>query len=257
MFINFSTIPMKTSSPFAQRCKANRALRFHHLALAAAGALALSACGGGGDAAAPTDPKTSTLSFPLKSAYAAAVASGYAKTYTVSGTCSGSATQTHGAATGGASFEGASGVVSAVETLTISFTNCTPASNAATATIYYDASYTPLGSTIVGNVYRVYSAGLTIPASVTVGSTGTIGTSINYSNSTKTTMLGQNAFSYVVELDTATTAIVNLITRTTDAAGRLTSTEQDRYRIDATGPAVPVSIDIQYAYTSTTHLVLQ
>jgi hypothetical protein len=161
MFINFSSIPMTTSSSFAQRCQANRTLRFHHLALAAAGALALSACGGGGDAAAPTGPTTSTLSFPLKSAYAAAVASGYAKTYAVSGTCSGSATQTHGVATGGASFEGAAGVLSAVETLTISFTNCTPVSTAATATIYYDTSYTPLGSTIVGSVYRVYSAGLT------------------------------------------------------------------------------------------------
>ena len=48
MFINASTIPMKTSPSFAQRRKANRALRFHQLALAAAGALALSACGGGG-----------------------------------------------------------------------------------------------------------------------------------------------------------------------------------------------------------------
>jgi hypothetical protein len=96
-----------------------------------------------------------------------------------------------------------------------------------------------------------------IPSSVTVGSTGTIGMSNNYSSSAKTTLLGQTAISYVVEPDTVTTAIVNLITRTTDAAGHLTSTEQDRHRIAATGPAVPVSIDIQYAYTSTTHLVLQ
>ena len=257
MFINASTIPMKTSPSFAQRRKANRALRFHQLALAAAGALALSACGGGGDAAAPAGTTTSSLSLPLKSAYAAAVASGYSKTYAVSGTCNGTATDTRGAASGGASFEGASGVLSAVQTLTISFTNCTPVSTAATATDYYDTSYNPLGSSIVGSAYHVYPAALTIPASVTVGSTGTIGTSNNYSSSSKTTLLGQTAISYVVEPDTATTAIVNLITRTTDAAGHLTSTEQDRYRIAATGAAVPVSIDIQYAFTSTTHLFLQ
>lgn len=256
MFINSSIIPMKSTPSFFARCKASRALRIHHFALAAAAALVLSACGGGGDAG-PAGPVASSLSFPLKSAYAAAVASGYSKTYSVSGSCNGTATQTRGAASAGASFEGASGLLSAVETLTISFTNCTPVSTAATATSYYDTSYNPLGSSVVGTVYRVYPAALTIPSSVMVGSTGTIGTGNNYSNSTKTTLLGQTALSYVVEPDTATTAIVNLIARTYDAAGRLTSTEQDRYRIAATGAAVPVSIDIQYAFTSTTRLFLQ
>ena len=40
------------------------------------------------------------------------------------------------------------------------------------------------------------------------------------------------------------------------AVGTLTATEQDRYRIDAAGTLTPVSADVQYSYTSTTHLVL-
>ena len=230
----------------------------HHSlrALALASTLALAACGGGGSSA-PAGPTVSTLSFPLKSAYASLLATGYSKTYAVSGTCNGSATETLSAATGGASFEGASGVLSTNQTLTITFTNCTPASSAATATGYYDSNYVPLGSSIPGTSYRVYAPGLTIPSSVAVGSTGTIGTANNYSSSTKATSVGQTSLSYVVEADTANTAIVNLIARTFDASGRLTSTEQDRFRISATGPLTPVSIDIQYALTSTTRLLLQ
>jgi len=59
--------------------------------------------------------------------------------------------------------------------------------------------------------------------------------------------------SYVVEADTATTAIVNLIGKIYTAAGTLSATEQDRYRIAATGALVPVSADI--LYSTGTHLV--
>jgi hypothetical protein len=61
--------------------------------------------------------------------------------------------------------------------------------------------------------------------------------------------------SYVVEADTSTTAIVNLIAKSYNAAGTLIATEQDRYRITSTGALTPTSIDIQAANGSTTHLV--
>lgn len=88
-----------------------------------------------------------------------------------------------------------------------------------------------------------------------VGNTGTIGTQTLYTNSTKTVGNGTSVVSYVVEADTATTAIINLIDRSYNAGGTLIATEQDRYRIDAVGTLTPVSADIQYSYTSTTHLV--
>ncbi len=62
--------------------------------------------------------------------------------------------------------------------------------------------------------------------------------------------------SYVVEADTATTAIINLVTTVYSATGTLTGTEQDRYRITSTGALTPVTTDIQYAGASLMHLVL-
>jgi hypothetical protein len=251
----FRIIMTKSLHHTPSRLLSNSRLHLHATAFACA--LLLSACGGGGSSTASSGPAASPLSLPLKSAYSALVASGYSITFAVSGTCNGTASETAGAAAGGAAFEGTSGLLSAAHTLTLSFTNCAPSSSAATSAVYYDTNYIPLGSSIPGTLYRVYAAGLVIPSTVSVGSTGAIGTSNNYSNSSKTTLVGQTTLSYVVEPDTDSTAIVNLIARTFDAAGHLTSTEQDRYRISATGPIVPVSIDIQYAFTSTTHLVLQ
>lgn len=89
-----------------------------------------------------------------------------------------------------------------------------------------------------------------------VGNTGTIGTETLYTNSSKTVGDGTSLVSYVVEADTASTAIINLINRRYNAGGTLIATEQDRYRIDAAGNLTPVSADIQYSYTSSTHLVL-
>jgi len=232
-------------------------MKIHHSIIGLCITVLLSACGGGGGGTAATGPVTSTLSFPLKSAYSALVASGFTKSFTVSGTCSGTANLTEAAATGGATFEGVSGQLSAARTITINLTNCTPASTATTSTSYYDTNYVPLGSNTVGGNYGVYLTPPTIPTSVMVGDTGTVGTRTNYTNSTKSVLAGQGVDSYVVEPDTASTAIVNLISKTYNASSVLTGTEQDRYRIAATGAATLISIDIQYANGSTTHLIFQ
>ena len=87
-----------------------------------------------------------------------------------------------------------------------------------------------------------------------VGDTGTIGTTADFTDSSKITLAGKTVVSYVVEPDTASTAIVNLIFKTFDNSENLTSTEQDRYRISSTGALTPVSKD---TLTLTTHLILQ
>jgi hypothetical protein len=94
-----------------------------------------------------------------------------------------------------------------------------------------------------------------IPSSVTVGATGILGTQTLYTNSTKTTGEGTIAVSYVVEADTASTAIVNVIAKIYNIAGTLTATEQDRYRITSTGALTPTSVDIQYANGSTNRVI--
>lgn len=219
----------------------------------------LSACGGGGGGGGggASGPVTSTLSFPLQSAFSAYSAASTSKSFTISGTCSGNASLTKAAAAGGATFEGISGRLSAVSTLTLNFTNCTPSSSASTTTGYYDTNYVPLGSSTVGANYGVYLTPPSIPSTVMVGATGVIGTQTLYTNSTKAVAAGRMDISYVVEADTASTAIVNLIVKSYNASNILTSTEQDRYRIAATGPLTISSLDIQYANGSTNRLVFQ
>ena len=214
----------------------------------------LSACGGGGTAA-PTGPVTSTLSFPMQSGYRVLVANGLSKSFTISGTCSGSGNISTAPANTAATFEGTAGF-SAASTLTLNYTNCTPASTALTSTGYFDTNYNPLGIDSVGVNYGVYQTPLVIPTSVTVGGTAVLGTLTLYTSSTKATPNGRSDLSYVVEADTSTTAIVNLISKLYNSAGTLTATQQTRYRITSTGALTPTSTDIQYANGSTNRLIL-
>lgn len=195
-----------------------------------------------------------SVSFPLQSGFRALVANGLSKSFTISGTCSGSGNKSTSPANTAATFEGTAGF-SATSTLTLSFSNCTPASTATTSTAYVDSNYDPLGFNSVGVNYGVYLTRLVIPTSVTVGATGTLGTQTLYTNSSKTTLNGKMNLSYVIEADTSTTAIVNLISKIYNTSGTLTATEQDRYRITSTGALTPISIDIQAANGSTNHLV--
>lgn len=217
----------------------------------------LSGCGGGGGSVEPSGPVTSTLSFPVQSAWGAYVAAGTTKSFVISGTCSGTASATQSAAAGGATFEGVTGRLSATRVFTMSLSNCTPASSAVTTTLYFDTNYVPLGSSTVGTNYGVYLVPPTIPPSVMVGGAGILGTATLYTNSTKSVAAGRVDASYVVEADTASTVIFNLIAKVYNVAGVLTATEQDRYRIGATGALTLVSIDTQAANGSTTHLVFQ
>jgi hypothetical protein len=195
--------------------------------------LGLTSCGGVGGS-------MSTLSFPLKSAYSTLVVNGYTKNYTVSGACSGTASETVAPAKPGAIFEGTPGF-SADSTVTISLTNCTQATTTATLKSYYDTNYTPLGFNIFGGEYGVYLTPAVIPVSAVVGDSGTIGTIITYTNSTKTTQTGREDVSYRVGPDAINTAMVSLIFKIYDPAGVLGSTEQGRYRVTTNGVITAVS----------------
>ncbi len=232
-------------------------MKFQKLLIIAMSTAFLAACGGGGGGdgtPAATGPVTSTLAFPLQAAYKSFVTAGYSKTFTISGTCAGSGNAGLSAANVPTTFEGTVGF-SATSTITGTFTNCTPASYAGSSMSYYDTNYTPLGSSTVDTSYGVYATPLSIPVTVKVGDTAAVGTETKYTNSTKTTPNGTSVMSYIIEADTANTAIVNLISRNYNATSILTSTEQDRYRITSGGTLTPTSMDLQYANGSTTHLI--
>ncbi len=214
----------------------------------------LSGCAGGSGDNSPAGVVPSTLQFPLQSAFKSLVANGYSKSFSVTGTCIGTGNKT-AAATTTATFESVP-VFSAVETMTATLDKCTPSSIAQTFTSYYDSNYFPLGFNSVGVNYGVYLTAPIIPLSVTVGGTAIVGTVSLYTDSTKGTSNGKEDLSYVVEAETANTAIVNLISKIYNSSNQLTSTEQDRFRIATTGPLVPISADIQYSNGSSTHLVI-
>jgi hypothetical protein len=215
----------------------------------------LQGCGGGGsDAGTAVAPVTPVATFPLLAGYKARIAAGASDSYTVSGTCAGNAAITSAAAAS-ATFEGVTGY-SVAQTATINFTNCTPASSAVTSTGYYDANYSPLGSTTPGVDYAKYvTAPAALPLFVKVGDTAAFATFTVYSDSAKATVTGQRVLSYVIEADTTTTAVANLITKAYNASGQLLTTQQARYRIAADGSLTVISIDVQYSTTSTNHLL--
>jgi hypothetical protein len=220
----------------------------------------LAACGGGGYSSGSAG--AGMLSFPLQGAYSALIAGGFTKSYTVSGTCSGTATETDTAAAGGATFEGVGGRLSVTTTFMTNYSGCALASGTTTSVSYYDSNYTPLGVNTTGGTYSVFTTPPSFPGSVMVGSTGAIGTITRYTDSSKATVAGHGDFTYIVEADASSmypvyTDIVNLIDKEFDASNTLTSTQQSRYRIAGTGALTPVSIDIQQANGSTTHLVYQ
>ncbi|CAG4884403.1 protein of unknown function [Georgfuchsia toluolica] len=216
--------------------------------------ITLSGCGGGGGGGGGSrGPVASTLSFPLQTGYKALIVNGLTKSFTVTGSCTGSGTHSTSPANTAATFEGVAGL-SATTTLTMSLSNCTPASITDTTLDYYDSNYVPLGNSDVAVGYDVWLTPPSMPTSVTVGATGTIGTKTFYTDSTKATGDGKQITTYVIEADTANTAIVNLISNIYDASDTLIATEQDRYRIDAAGTLTPISADILYA--DGMHLVL-
>jgi hypothetical protein len=195
-----------------------------------------------------------SVSFPLQSAYQSRVSAGSIDKYTVSGTCNGRATFTTAPASA-AFFEGSLAIASA-NTAAVNYTDCQPASSAATAVSYFDSNYGLVGTSNPGIEYtKISSTSSLLPATVRVGDSGIYNTLVVYSNSAKTTILGQRVLSYAIESATPTSATVNLITRNYNTAGQLTFTQQSRFRIDGAGQLSSLSIDIQLSTIGTTHLV--
>lgn len=219
-----------------------------------AGAFLLASCGGGGGDAGGAS-NIATISFPLQAGYRAYVSAGSTVTYTVSGSCAGTATIIS-AATIPTTFEGVTGFSSA-DSSTLTLSNCSPSSSTATGVEYYDASYSPLGTETTGEEFaRFQVLPSPLPTSVKVGDAGTVATWLVYTDSTKTAQTGTRVLSYVIEADTQNTAIVNVVSKDYDNSNQLLLTQQSRYRIAANGTLTPVSIDLQYSTTSTVHIVL-
>lgn len=205
--------------------------------------VALSACGGGGgDGGGGGGGSTtaSTSAFPLAAGYRAILTMGENANFAVSGSCQGTAAVVADPARP-ASFEGTSGV--SVNTSSAFNVGGCPLVASGMSVGYFDANYVPLGVTTT-NSYAVYeSPRPAIPASVTVGDSGPLGTTINYTNANKTTSTGRTVATYQVIADTATTARLLVTSRETSSSGQVTYTGTTTYRIAADGTLTTLSID--------------
>lgn len=200
-------------------------------------ALVVSGCGGGGGNAGPV---VSRQSFNIKTAIASYTSTPHSYTFTGSGTLNGvpitvTGTGDLGVLTAGI-FEGQT-ALQQTETTNLTITengNPTPLSSVVTL-FYLPADYSPLGS-MSPNRYEVNDPGTTYPTTAKVGDSGMVGSAKRYSDSTKSTLIRSATSSYRVEADTATSAIVNLVTVTTFIQPPSSpQTETIRYRLDSVG----------------------
>lgn len=210
-------------------------------ALLLSGAL-LAACGGGGGGSSST-PVASTESFPLQTVWANYFNDTRSLNFTLSGSISGVGFSGSGTLTQNApastSFEGASAlekVTDAEGSLVLSGVS-TPWS--ASSTLYVDSAYTPLGSDTDGR-YAVVSGAVTIPASAKVGDSGTWFSANLYDSSSKNVQLGTSTTTYVLEADTATTAIARMIETDRDLSNNVTGTTTSTFRITTAGAITPL-----------------
>lgn len=214
-------------------------------------------CGGGGGGGSGTGAVSPSpaISFPLLEGYKALIVNGLAMDFTVSGSCNGSGRRTFAPATTQASFDGIDGY-SAAGSLTMTLSDCTPATVSENYTNYYDSHYVAIGGTSGSGEYGVYPTLPAVPVSVTVGDTGSFGSENYYTDSTKTTPSGSVVETFVVEADTPDTAILNVISKDYNAAGTLGQTAQSRYRMSRTGTLTLISTDIQAPGSAGVHLLL-
>jgi hypothetical protein len=187
----------------------------------------ITACGGGGDGGTPTPVSTplSISTAPLKNLRQIATSS----TFSISGNCTGTGTENAGAPYA-TNLYGA--VYGKTYVTTLNYTNCT-GSGASTNNRYYDSNFSTLAILASDGKFTEGTVVNALPATVKVGDTLTLSNLRTFANSSKSAQIQTGVQSIVVEADTSTSVILNVITQIYDSSNRLTSTGQFRYRLSS------------------------
>lgn len=210
--------------------------------------LLLVACGGGGGGGAP-GPVASTSTFQLKQAYANNFNQTASQTWTVSGTVttigatadiSGNGVTTQ-SAVANTTYDG---VPAQQKSQTASGTLVATALGqstsfpfpATTVTNFVNLAFDPIGSSSSG-LFTFAAAPALVPFTARVGDSGTIGTFDTYAfqSQPRGPLLSRTAFSYSIEADTASTAILRITQIGTNAAGAVVVTQFETFRITPAG----------------------
>ena len=194
----------------------------------------ISACGGGGTT---TGAITSTETFQLRAAYVNYVRESRSLPFTVSGTYSGNSLTSSGTATQGAItstiFE-LNPAQQKITTVTGSITeNGTTTPLSSVSTTFFDSNYNFLGSN--NSYYAVVNNDTNVPVPARVNDTATLYSTSLYPSSTKGVRIGTQTYTYVLEPDTATTALLKIIIVERDTSNVLTSTSTVTFRMTPAG----------------------
>lgn len=210
-------------------------LRKVNLALAMCSITLLSACGGGGDSGTvtPTALVASASVFNLQSLVTSYITSTGSSAFTVTGTVSnvavsGTGTVTNGAVSSG-TFEGVSALQKTSTVIGTLSANGINVPIASSSVGWYDTNYVPIG--VNGSEYSVVNGTATLPVSARINDTGPFYTATRYTNSSKTSSLGTMTVTYVVEADTASSALLTLINTYKNRLGTTTQIATVQVRI--------------------------
>ena len=229
----------------------------------------LTACGGsgGGDGSAggtAVSPGGQTITkFPLRQAYKAFIVNGYSnKQFTVSGDCSGTATQSSSAPPQNAVFDG---IPAHAITLTgaLQLSNCGTGQAASLSNQYFATNsnpnvveYSTLGAVDADGSVARFDTPLTMPEFVVAGSSGRLGTESIYPNATSRTPVGRTVQDYSTSADVNDTLLVRLTADTYDDKNQLTVAQVAVYRLSAFGSFDLVRIEVSYPGGSGLRLLL-
>jgi hypothetical protein len=199
--------------------------------------------------------KENLTSYDFKTAFQNRILQGASKTFNVTGDCKGtfSITESPAAKT---SWNGQA--VYAVGTTRISnLSNCSMNLGGTQVDItYYDMNFVELAKSHSDGSYSEYVR-TSQPLSFKVGDTGTLGTWTHWNNTGKSEKYEIDIHSYVVENDSPTSVIFNLIDRTYPArSNQLEITTQSRFRLSSMGNLDWLSVTIDFA-NNQGRLVLQ
>lgn len=210
---------------------------------ALAALFALSACGGGGGGGS-IGPVTSTETFQLRTAWVNYVTDSRSMPFSLSGTISGVNVTGSGTVTQGSlsstTFESQSALQKTTTVTGSISANGSTIPLSTSSTNYVDTSYNPLGSND-GTDYTVVNNGAAIPTTGRVNDTGTWYSSVRYTSSAKTTRRGTDAVSFVLEPDTASTALLKIINIERDTSNTVTSTSTVTFRMTPGGSLTRLS----------------
>jgi hypothetical protein len=121
---------------------------------------------------------------------------------------------------------------------------------------YYDGNFALLGATYpsAGSV-AVTDAPESVPATLKVGDSGSIGAQTVYLDSTRTQVYSRTVSSYAVQAETSTTAILVVTDNIADATGTHVETRKTSYQLRNDGTYVLLSIDEDIVKAPAYHLI--